>query len=78
VADDLARLLGDERHPDVAAAPQRIHQAGFIVLPEGETVDVPDGDQVSGGFGMDQEANRFVFHIGNDLADLTGKPGYTG
>jgi hypothetical protein len=78
VADNSARLLGDKRHPEVAAVPQGVHEPGLFALTEGESVDVPDGFLVGDGFGMDHEAHGFDFHIGNDMADHTGELDYTG
>jgi hypothetical protein len=46
--DDLPTLLSDERGPDKAAFPQGIDEASFVVLVEGESVDVPDGFLVGG------------------------------
>ena len=57
MADDLAFHLGDQRHPDVAAFPEGIHEPGLGVLAEGEAVDVPDGVVVSSCFGPDSNAN---------------------
>ena len=50
VADHPARLLGDERHPNIAAFPQGVHEPGLAVLAEGESVDVPDGFVIGGIF----------------------------
>ena len=50
VTDDLPILVSDERHPDITAVPKRIDEPSFIILVEGEAVDVPDGFVVGGGF----------------------------
>jgi hypothetical protein len=60
VADDLAGLFSDQRHPQIAPVPQGIYQPGLVILSEGEAVDFPNGVQVSGGFGADQDAHAFL------------------
>ena len=54
--------LGDQRHPDVAAVPKGVHEPGLVVLAEGESVDVPDGVVVGGGFWPNDDAHDSPLH----------------
>src|SRR5262249_22615536 len=60
VADDLTGSLGDQRQSDVPPAPQGVHQPGLVIPSEGEAVDVPDGVEVSGGFGSNRHAHALA------------------
>ena len=59
VADNLPVLLGDQRHLDVAAVPQGVHETGLVALAEGEAVDVSDGVEVCVGLSPDRQAHGF-------------------
>jgi hypothetical protein len=62
VTDDPARPLGDQRHPDVAAVSKGIDEPGLFVLTKGESVDVPDGVLVGGGFWPNDDAHGSSLH----------------
>src|SRR5690242_8595911 len=55
---DLTGSLGDQRQADVSALAERVHQAGLVVLAEGEPVDVPDGFVIGGDFRTDGDAHE--------------------
>lgn len=50
VADDLSFLLGDQRHAEIAAFPQGIHEPRSVIPSKSEAIDAVDGFMIRGCF----------------------------
>jgi len=67
-------MLGDQRHPNVAAVPKGIDEPGLFVLTEGESVDVLDRHVVSADFGPDEDVQGWLLQAMSAYSPTSTSP----